>query len=158
MNNIAGTEEKLSWLLTCLGDTFCLISAEGAGVAGLSGLVESLSVLGLEVVPQVLHVLPLLPLPTELRPGLHCLAERLIDLPCEGRLLLPLVERRGCPVILQSLSLPGPSLAGAGVRDRLHRAPVKLTRTTLAIADIEAGSVGRRARDIEISDINSLVV
>ena len=106
MNNIAGTEEKLSWLLTCF--SICLISAEGAGVAGLSGLVESLAMLGLEVVPEVLHVLDISNL--QLWPRLHRLAERVVNLTCGENLLLPwlllllFVESLGRPIVQQSFS------------------------------------------------------
>ena len=75
---------------------------------------ESLTVLGLEVVPEVLHVLHLLTASLQLWPGLHRLAERLRNLTCGEDLLLVVVESLGSPVVLQPLhgrlrlSLRGP--------------------------------------------------
>ena len=88
--------------VTCI--SICLISAIGPGVSRLSSLVESLAMLGHEVLPQVLHVLDLPDL--HRRPRLHRLAERLVNLTCGENLLLPLlvVESLGCTIVLQSLS------------------------------------------------------
>ena len=99
--------------LTCI--RIRLISLEGPGVSRLSGLMESLAVLGLEVIPEVLHVLHLLTASLQLWPGLHRLAERLRNLTCgEDLLLVVVVESLGSPVVLQPLhgrlrlSLRGP--------------------------------------------------
>ena len=82
-----------------------LILGVRPGVTSLPRLVEGLTVLGLEVLPQVLHVPDLgqLQRPAVARPGLHRLSERLIGLTDLLLLLLLLVEGLGCSVVEEFL-------------------------------------------------------